>query len=100
MNDFLRFLSLAKKSGNVIEGYNNCLGIINKRKIFLFIFSKELSYNSEKKITNYCLAKNIHVIKEFSKDELGKALGREEVKVVCVTDENLAKKLISLTENK
>ena len=42
MDNFLRFLSLAKKSGHLIEGYNNSLGIMNKKKIYLVIMSKEL----------------------------------------------------------
>ena len=98
MDNFLRFLSLAKKSGHLIEGYNNSLGIINKKKVYLVIMSKELSSNSEKKFTNFCDTKNIAKIKAYSKEELGIALGRQEVKIVCVTDENLAKKLISLAK--
>ncbi|WP_426349338.1 ribosomal L7Ae/L30e/S12e/Gadd45 family protein [Alloiococcus sp. CFN-8] len=98
MDNFLRFLSLTKKSGHLIEGYNNSLGVMNKKKIHLVIVSKELSSNSEKKFTNYCEAKNIIKIKAYSKEELGKALGRQEVKIVCITDENLAKKLISLAK--
>ena len=99
MDNFLRFLSLAKKSGQLIEGYNNSLGMFNKKKIYLVIMSKELSSNSEKKFTNYCDSKNITKVKAYSKEELGIALGRQEVKIICVTDANLAKKLISLAED-
>ena len=98
MDSFLRFLSLTKKSGHLIEGYNNSLEAINKKKVYLVIMSKELSSNSEKKFTNFCDTKNIAKIKAYSKEELGTALGRQEVKVICVTDANLAKKLISLAE--
>lgn len=98
MNRFLQFLSLTKRSGSLVEGYNNCYSILNKKNIFLFVFSKELSPNSEKKFKSYCKLKNIPYIKEFTKHELGTSLGRKEINIVCVTDKNLSNKLLSLLE--
>lgn len=98
MNSFLQFLSLAKKSGNLVEGYNNCEIILNKKNIFLFVFSNEISYNSEKKFVRYCKFNNIRYIKEFSKHELGNSLGRQEINILCVTDKNISNKLLSILE--
>ena len=40
--------------------------------------------------------KKINVIEDFSKEELGSAIGREEVKVLAVLDKNMADKLMTL----
>ena len=41
-------------------------------------------------------AKNIELIEDFSKEELGFAIGREEVKILAITDKNMAEKLMFL----
>ena len=50
----------------------------------------------EEKFKNHCIAKNIELIEDFSKEELGFAIGREEVKIIAITDKNMAEKLMFL----
>ncbi|WP_040211742.1 ribosomal L7Ae/L30e/S12e/Gadd45 family protein [Clostridium polynesiense] len=99
MNKFLQFLSIAKKSGSIIEGYNNCEAVLGKKHISLFLFSNEISSNSEKKFAKYCELNSIPYIKEFSKYELGSSLGRTEINIVCVTDKNIGNKLLTIFRN-
>ena len=40
-NKFLNFLGIAKKSGNLVEGYNACEEDIKRNKVSLCILSKE-----------------------------------------------------------
>ncbi|VYT73625.1 50S ribosomal protein L7ae-like protein [Clostridium tertium] len=96
MNKFFNFLGLAKRSGNIIEGYSKCDESRNKKAIFLFIISKDASESTKKKFKNHCLAKNIRVIEDFTKEELGNSIGREEVKILAILDKNMAKKLCTL----
>lgn len=98
-NKFLQFLGLVKKSGNLIEGYNRCEEILKKKKIYLFIFSTELSINSKEKFVRYCKDKSIPFLENFSKVDLGISLGRSEINILAITEENMAKKLIELGEN-
>ncbi|QAA33209.1 ribosomal L7Ae/L30e/S12e/Gadd45 family protein [Clostridium manihotivorum] len=98
-NKFLQFLGLVKKSGNLIEGYNRCEEILKKKKIYLFIFSTELSINSKEKFVRYCKDKNIPFLEKYSKVDLGNSLGRTEINILAITEENMAKKLIELGEN-
>ena len=99
-NKFFNFLGLVKRSGNLLEGYNRCEENLNKKRIYLFLFSKELSERSKKKFFKICEDKKIPFIEELSKDELGKSLGKEEINILGITDENMANKLIKEYENK
>lgn len=95
-NKFYQFLGLTKKSGNLVEGYNKCEEIIKKDKIFLTIISLECSLNTVKKFEKYCSDKNVPVIKGPSKIDLGMALGRKEINILCIKDKNMSDKLIEL----
>ena len=86
MNKFFNFLGLAKRSGNLIEGYSKCDEQRNRRSFYLVI----LSNGAEK---------GIPLIEDFSKEQLGNPIGREELKVLAVVDKNMAEKLISLYQN-
>lgn len=98
MNKFFNFLGLAKRSGNLVEGYSKCDEQRNRKSIFLFIMSNDASSSTKKKFKNHCIAKDIKFIEDFSKEELGTSIGREEVKILAITDENMSKKLYTLYE--
>ena len=98
MNKFFNFLGLAKRSGNLIEGYSKCDEQRNRTAIFLFIISNDASNSTKKKFINHCKVKNIRYIENFSKEELGISIGREEVKIIAIKDENMAEKLYTLYE--
>lgn len=99
MNKFFNFLGLAKRSGNLIEGYSKCDEQRNRRSFYLVIISDDASNSTKKKFKNHCIEKKIPLIEDFSKEELGNPIGREELKVLAVVDKNMAEKLISLYEN-
>ena len=94
MDKFFNFLGLAKRAGNIVEGYSDEQR--NKKDFFLIIISNDASNSTRKKFKNHCIAKNIELIEDFSKEELGFAIGREEVKILAITDKNMAEKLMFL----
>ena len=96
MNKFFNFLGLAKRSGNLIEGYSKCDEERNRKNIFLFIIYNDASQGTKKKFKNHCITKNIFFIEDFSKEELGFSIGREEVKILAFADKNMANKLYTL----
>lgn len=96
MNKFLNFLGLAKRSGNLIEGYSKCDENRNRIRLKLFIISKDASESSRKKFLKHCEEKNIPYIEDFSKEELGASIGKEEIKILAIKDKNMANKLLSL----
>lgn len=98
-NKFLNFLGLAKRAGNLLEGYNKCEEIIGKKKIYLIIFSDELSEKSKVKFLRLCEKYQIPYIDGFSKEELGFSIGKSEINIVGVLDKNMAEKLKSYQIN-
>ncbi|MGL5151192.1 MAG: ribosomal L7Ae/L30e/S12e/Gadd45 family protein [Clostridium sp.] len=98
MNKFFNFLGLAKRAGSIVEGYSKCDEQRNRKQLQLFIISKDASSTTRKKFVNHCNEKKIPYIEGISKEELGMAIGREEVNVMAIEDKNMAKKLLSLYE--
>lgn len=96
MNKFYDFLGLTKRSGNILEGYSKCDEQRNRKRIYLFIISNDASNTTRKKFINHCTTKKINVIEDFTKEELGESIGRDEVKVIAVLDKNMADKLMIL----
>ena len=95
-NKFLQFLSLTKKSGNLIEGYNKCEELIKRSGLCLLILSIDCSTNTKEKFIRYCMNYNIPFIESFSKQELGAPIGRAEISILGVVDKKLSDKLKSL----
>lgn len=98
MNKFFNFLGLVKRSRNLLEGYSKCNEERNRRSIYLFIISKDASDSSKRKFINHCKINNIPYIEDFSKEELGEAIGRPEIKILGILDKNMGSKLLDLYE--
>jgi ribosomal protein L7Ae-like RNA K-turn-binding protein len=96
MNKFFNFLSIAKKSGALLEGYSKCDDLRNKTKIYLFIMSEDLSNASRNKFKKHCIEKKIPYIEDFQKEQLGIAIGRNEIMILGILDKNIADKLLML----
>lgn len=97
---FLSFLGITKKSGNLREGYNKCEEAVKFNKAKLIILSEDTSSNTKDKFNTYCNRYSIDVIEGYSKEELGRALGREEINVICVLDVKMSKRLMELWNEK
>lgn len=95
-NKFLQFLSIVKKSGNLTEGYNQTEELIKLRRVRLLIISKDASSNSFDKFSHYALKYGVKLIQEFNKEELGAYIGRAEINIIGITDEQMSKKLKEL----
>ena len=96
MNKFFNFLGLAKRSGNLIEGYSKCDDLRNQTKLHLFIISTDISEKSKSKFIKHCETNSINYIYDFTKEELGEPLGRPEVKILAINNAKMADKLFSL----
>lgn len=96
INKFLQFLGLTKKAGKLTEGYNNCEDALKRGKVKLIVLSKDVSNNTRDKFHTYHNRFDIAIIEAYTKAELGAALGRAEINVLCVTDDKMSKKLIDL----
>lgn len=99
MDKMLSFLGLARKSGNLVLGYNKNEEAVKFRKLKLILISKGAATNTKDKFYGYGEKYAVPVIEGYSPLELGNALGYEEIAVVGVLDQNMAKKLLAIYES-
>ena len=93
MQKILNLLGLATRARKIITGEDFCLdGIRNGHVKYLFLAS-DAGVNTTKRITDKANYYNVLVDNRFSSIELSKAIGKENRKVVGITDEGFAKKI-------
>jgi len=96
MNRFLQFLGLTKRAGKLQEGYNKCEDAVKRKKLSLIILSLDASQNTIDKFSTYSNNYKVPILQGYNKEELGSALGLEEVKILGVCDKKMSAKLTSL----
>lgn len=91
---FLALSGLCRKANLLVVGTNLAVDAIKNNKAYLVVMASNIAKNSEKQIVRESLKINLKVIKTiYLKEELGLALGFNEVAVYAVTDKNFAKAL-------
>lgn len=93
---FLQFLGIVKKSGNLVEGYNKCEEIINKRKLYLLIISTNCSDNTKERFIKLCTNNALPYALTYSSENLGNAIGRDEINLLGVLNKNMSDNLLIL----
>jgi len=81
------------KAGKLVSGEFVCESAIKENKVFLVIIAEDASENTKKKFHNMCAYRNIPYVDMFTKETLGKAIGKELRATACVTDENFAQSI-------
>jgi ribosomal protein L7Ae-like RNA K-turn-binding protein len=97
------YLGFAKKSGNLLAGYNTCVSAMNKGKIKLLIICEDVAENSMEKITSLAKAKHTKYRIYGHSDVLGLATGSPGRAIFGITDAGFAKTIadeIELEETK
>jgi len=93
---FLQFLGIVKKSGNLVEGYNKCEEIIKSKKLFLLIISNNCSNNTKEKFIRLCTNSFLPYVEVYTSEELGAAIGRAEINILGITNNNMSDNLMLL----
>lgn len=93
MNEALQFLGLLNRGGALRFG-GNLEASLNKAA--LLVLAKDASENTKKAYVK----QGLPVLEAFSKEELGRALGFEEISAVAVLNRKAAKALLEKAEKK
>jgi len=99
--DSLRTLSLAKKAGQIISGFDKVKKALQNRGVMALIHASDASDNGLKKIAGSSLAAqttggaDIFTIARFSRSELSLALGQSNVVHAALLPSEIGHKLIS-----
>jgi ribosomal protein L7Ae-like RNA K-turn-binding protein len=91
--DVLSLLGISRKAGKLISGQDSVIKAANAKKVFLIIVSKDTSRNTSKRMMNLSARKNIPMFSGGQSDELGRAIGQEQRKVIGITDKGIAKEI-------
>lgn len=94
MNDkILSLLGLAAKGRNLVSGEFSTEKAVKEGKAALVIVSGDASDNTKKKFTNMCKFYNVPIGFYSSKENLGRAIGREMRSSAAVTNGELAENI-------
>ena len=84
------YLGFAKRSGNLITGYNACVHAMKKEKVKLLILASDISENTRKKIIKESEKKTVPY-RIFGKvDEMSQITGYEKRGIFGITDKNFS----------
>ena len=99
MNDkILSLLGLAARGRNLVSGEFSTEKAVKERKAALVIVSSDASDNTKKKFGNMCTFYKIPIRFYASKENLGRAIGREMRSSVAVTDSGMAVNILKHLE--
>lgn len=93
---FLQFLGLIKKAGKLKEGYNKSEESLKNGYSKLIILSVGASENTKDKFNVYCERYKSQIMQCYTPEEIGNAIGRAQINVVCITDEKMAARLLEI----
>ncbi len=91
----LSMLGLAAKAGKVVSGEFSVDKAVKEGKARLVIIACDASDNTRKDFTDACNFYKVPCITRGTKEELGHRIGREYRATVAVTDEGLARSILS-----
>jgi ribosomal protein L7Ae-like RNA K-turn-binding protein len=91
-------LGLAMRAGKVSSGEESVLEEIRSGRAKLVILANDASSNTVKKVTDKCRTYEVPVLRLGEKEELGRAIGKEQRAVLALLDEGFARLIKSYVE--
>lgn len=98
MNKVHNYLGLARRAGKTVLGTDAVLKNLNKKQTYIIFVANDASDATIDKVEKKGFFYKIPVIKKYSTDELSKALGTNNQKVVCINDQGFTKAILSELE--
>ncbi|HHW56590.1 MAG TPA: 50S ribosomal protein L7ae [Clostridia bacterium] len=96
---FHSLLGISKKAGKLVSGNYSVEKYMKLKKLYLVILATDVSKkNTFKKFVRMCEENKIPYLVHSTKESLAKAIGREIVGVIGITDEGLANELLDATK--
>jgi len=87
MDDVLKLLGLARRAGKLVLGEEVYHQI---RKVKLLFLASDISEGSRERVLKKCHYYRIACLDRYDTEQLSSALGRNNVKVIGVTDQGFA----------
>jgi ribosomal protein L7Ae-like RNA K-turn-binding protein len=88
----LELLGLAARAGAIITGIDSVRRAAREDKVFRVILADDAAPGQQGKLTPLLDARKVPFHSQFTRFELGAALGRDSVSAVGITDRSFAKR--------
>ncbi len=97
-NKVLSLLGLAMRGRNLVSGEFQTLEAVKNGSAMLVIIAEDASANTKKLFTNKCTFYEVPVYEYGTKEELGRAIGKDMRSSLGVSDAGLAEAIIKQLE--
>lgn len=97
-NKVLSLLGLAMRGRNLVSGEFQTLEAVKNGSAMLVIIAEDASANTKKLFTNKCTFYEVPVYEYGTKNELGRAIGKDMRSSLGVSDAGLAEAIIKQLE--
>ena len=95
-NKILTYIGLAQKAGKCASGEFSAEKAVKEGKAFCVIVAEDASPNTRKLFLDKCNYRNIPCYILFTKEELGRAIGKQMRASAAICDEGLARAIKGL----
>ncbi len=95
----LSMLSLCQRAGKLSSGENTCEKLIKSGDVLVIIIAVDASDNTKEKFKNKALYYELPAYLFGTREELGRAIGKNFRAVLAVCDENFAIKIKEYLSN-
>ncbi len=89
-------LGLARRANAIRTGDFAVSQLISKKSAKIVIIAKDSGNNTKKKFSNSCHFYDVTLLPFSTKEEISSTIGKENVAVLAIEDENFAKKIKEL----
>lgn len=94
MNKFYSMVGMARKSGNIMFGFDTTISFIKNNNKILVILANDASEKTKKNVIFECDKYGCKYIEYGEKDIYGSILNKKAVSVLAVTDVNMISYLL------
>ena len=95
---FTGFLGIAAKAGAVVSGEFSVEQAVKKGKAYLVIVAGDASDNTKKHFSDMCVYRNIPILFLYTREVLGRSIGKKERASVGILEKGIADKLLSIVQ--
>lgn len=91
-------LGLCQKAGKLVSGEFSCENAVKKMQAKLVLVAEDASSNTKKLFHDKCTYRKICMVEFGSKEELGKAIGKDLRASIAILDAGFAEKVKKMLE--
>ncbi|MDD3068201.1 MAG: ribosomal L7Ae/L30e/S12e/Gadd45 family protein [Acholeplasmataceae bacterium] len=88
-------IGLAHRARKVAVGTDMTITRLRTKNVFLIVLATNASHTTKKKVYDKAKTYGVEVIEVLNSDEISRALGKEDIKVIGITDRGFSQLLMN-----